>query len=127
MTDRRRALEVLRRIERESSYASLVLQHDSGFVRTMVLGVLRWRSRLDFVIDALATGKIEPQVRDVLRRRAHQLPFTGVAQDPAGSGTGERAPQRRRGLANPILRPIGRGEAPEPQDLATRTAHPPWL
>ncbi len=127
MTDRRRALEVLRRIERESSYASLVLQHDSGFVRTMVLGVLRWRSRLDFVIDALATGKIEPQVRDVLRLGAYQLLFMDVAQYAAVSETVELAPQRARGFVNAILRRIGRGEAPEPQDLATRTAHPPWL
>ncbi|MEK6374597.1 MAG: transcription antitermination factor NusB [Acidobacteriota bacterium] len=127
MTDRRRALEVLRRIERESSYASLVLQHDSGFVRTMVLGVLRWRSRLDFVIESLAKRKIEPQVLDVLRLGAYQLLFMDVAQYAAVAETVELAPQRARGFVNAILRRIARGEAPEPADLATRTAHPPWL
>lgn len=127
MTDRRRALEVLRRIERESAYASLVLQNDSGFVRTLVLGVLRWRSRLDFVIDALAKGKIEPGVRDVLRLGAYQLLFMDVAQYAAVAETVELAPQRARGFVNAILRRVARGEAPEPQDLATRTAHPAWL
>ena len=127
MTDRRRALDLLRRIERESAYATLLLQNDSGFVRTLVLGVLRWRSRLDFVIDALAKGKIEPQVRDVLRLGAYQLLFMDVAQYAAVAETVELAPQRARGFVNAILRRIGRGEAPEPQDLATRTAHPPWL
>jgi 16S rRNA (cytosine967-C5)-methyltransferase len=127
MTDRRRALDLLRRIERESAYATLILQNDSGFVRTLVLGVLRWRSRLDFVIDALAKGKIEPPVRDILRLGAYQLLFMDVAQYAAVAETVGLAPQRARGFVNAILRRIGRGEAPEPQDLATRTAHPPWL
>jgi len=128
MNERRRALEVLRRVERESSYASLVLQNDSGFVRTLVLGVLRWRSRLDFVVDALANHrKIEPQVRDVLRVGAYQLLFMDVAQYAAVAETVELAPQRARGFVNAILRRITRGEAPEPRDVATRTAHPQWL
>ena len=41
MNERRRALELLRRIEREGAFASLLLTNDSGFVRTLVLGVLR--------------------------------------------------------------------------------------
>src|SRR5207244_1372711 len=75
MTDRRRALELLRRIERESAYATLLLQNDSGFVRTLVLGVLRWRSRLDFAVQSLAKRAIDPEVIDVLRLGAYQLLF----------------------------------------------------
>ena len=52
--DRERALQILRRIERESLYATLVLINETGFVRTMVLGVLRWRSRLDASVNAAA-------------------------------------------------------------------------
>lgn len=128
MNERRRALEVLRRVERESAYASLLLQNDSGFVRTVVLGVLRWQLRLDFVIDALAArGKIEPQVREILRIGAYQLQFMDVAPHAAVAETVALAPQRARGFVNAILRRISRGEAPEPRDLATRAAHPPWL
>ena len=54
MSERERSLELLQRIERESLYASILLIGETGFVRTIVLGVLRWRSRLDFAIESLA-------------------------------------------------------------------------
>ena len=127
MTDRRRALELLRRIEREQAYAAPLLQNDSGFVRTLVLGVLRWRSRLDFVIQSLARREIEAQVLDVLRLGAYQLLFMDIAQYAAVAESVELAPRRARGFVNAILRRIAKGEAPEPTDLATRTAHPLWL
>jgi 16S rRNA (cytosine967-C5)-methyltransferase len=126
MNERRRALELLRRIERESAYASLLLTNDSGFVRTLVLGVLRWRSRLDFVIDSFAKGAIEPEIRDILRLGALQLLFMRVAPHAAVSETVALVPLRARGFVNAILRKISKG-APEPQDVATRTAHPQWL
>jgi 16S rRNA (cytosine967-C5)-methyltransferase len=126
MNERRRALEILRRIERESAYASLSLANDSGFVRTLVLGVLRWRSRLDFVIDAFSTSKIEPEIRDILRLGALQLLFMRVAPHAAVGETVALVPLRARGFVNAILRKISKG-APEPQDVATRTAHPQWL
>src|SRR4051794_41751463 len=106
MNERRRALELLRRIERESAYASLLLTNDSGFVRTLVLGVLRWRSRLDFVIDSFAKGAIEPEIRDLLRVGALQLLFLNVASHAAVSETVSLAPLRARGFVNPILRRI---------------------
>ena len=127
MNERRRALNLLRRIEHESLYASLVLQNETGFVRTLVLGVLRWRSRLDFAIESLASRRIEPDVLDVLRLGAYQLLYMDVARYAVVAETVELAPQRARGFANAILRRIADGKAPEPRDLATRTAHPPWL
>ena len=127
MSERRRALQLLGRIEREGAFASLLLQHESGFVRTLVLGVLRWRSRLDFAIDALAKRAIEPEVRDVLRLGAYQLLYMDVAKYAAVGETVELAPHRARGFANAILRRIADGKAPQPRDLAARTAHPQWL
>jgi 16S rRNA (cytosine967-C5)-methyltransferase len=127
VTDRQRALALLRRIEAESLFASLVLAGETGFVRTLVLGVLRWRSRLDFVIETLAKRAIEPEILDVLRLGVYQLLFMDVAQYAAVSETVELAPKRARGFVNAILRRLGRGDVPEPRDLATRTAHPPWL
>jgi 16S rRNA (cytosine967-C5)-methyltransferase len=126
MNERQRALELLRRIERESAYASLLLTNDSGFVRTLVLGVLRWRSRLDFVIDSFAKSKIEPEIRDILRLGALQLLFMRVAPHAAVGETVALVPLRARGFVNAILRKISKG-APEPVDVATRTAHPQWL
>lgn len=126
MNERKRALELLRRIERESAFASLLLTNDTGFVRTLVLGVLRWRPRLDFVIDAFAKGAIEPEIRDILRLGALQLLFMHVAPHAAVGETVQLAPLRARGFVNAILRRISKN-APEPADVATRTAHPRWL
>lgn len=126
MNERRRALDLLRHIERESAYASLLLANDSGFIRTLVLGVLRWRSRLDFAIDAFAKGAIEPEIRDILRLGALQLLFMHVAPHAAVGETVALAPLRARGFVNAILRKISKG-APVPADVATRTAHPQWL
>jgi 16S rRNA (cytosine967-C5)-methyltransferase len=127
VNERARALALLRRIERESLFASYVLAGEAGFVRTLVLGVLRWRSRLDFVVETLAKRSIEPEVLDVLRLGAYQLLYMDVAQYAAVAETVELAPKRARGFVNAILRRITRGDVPESRDLATRTAHPPWL
>ena len=129
-SERAHALQLLQRIEREQSYASLVLIGESGFVRTLVLGVLRWRSRLDFVITELAqrsVKKLDPPVVDVLRLGLYQLLFMDVAQYAAVSETVDLAPARARGFVNAILRRVTRGDIPEPRDLATLTAHPQWL
>lgn len=130
MTERQRALQLVQRVERESSYATLLLIGESGFVRTLVLGVLRWRSRIDFVIGTLAqraVHKLEPTVLDVLRLGVYQLLYMDVAQYAAVSETVDLAPKRARGLVNAILRRVAEGKAPEPNDLPTRTAHPRWL
>ena len=125
-----RALHLLQRIEREGLYASLLLLGETGFVRTLVLGVLRWRSRLDFVISELAkrpVKKLDPPVVEVLRLGLYQLLFMDVPQYAAVSETVDLAPKRARGFVNAILRRATRGNVPEPRDLATQTAHPPWL
>jgi len=130
VTERQRALHLLQRVERENLYASLLLIGESGFVRTLVLGVLRWRSRLDFVIAALAKrsiNRLDAQVVDVLRVGLYQLIYMDVAAYAAVSETVDLAPKRARGFVNAILRSATRGPLPEPQDLPTRTAHPPWL
>ena len=129
-SERARALQLLQRIEREQSYASLVLIGESGLVRTLVLGVLRWRSRLDFAIGELAqrpVKKLDPPVVDVLRVGLYQLLFMDVPQYAAVSETVDLAPKRARGFVNAILRRVTRGDIPEPRDLATQTAHPRWL
>lgn len=129
-SERARALALLRRIESESLYASLVLLHESGLIRTLVLGVLRWRSRLDFTIEHFAARplkKLDAQVVDVLRLGIYQLHFMDVAAYAAVSETVDLAPKRARGFVNAILRRASEGRGPEPRDPATRSAHPQWL
>ena len=129
MTERERALDLLRRIDRESRYATITLLGESGFVRTIVLGVLRWRSRLDQAIETFAERKIsklDPLVVDVLRAGIYQLHFMDVAAYAAVSESVDAAPKRARGFVNAILRRATKG-LPEPPDVATKYAHPKWL
>lgn len=124
MNERARALQLLRRIEREQAFAAPLLANDSGFVRTLVLGVLRWRSRLDYAIAKHARRKIDADALDVLRLGAYQLFYTDVAPHAAVNETVALAPRHARGFVNAVLRRVTNDEPP---DLATRTAHPPWL
>jgi len=50
-----------------------------------------------------------------------------VAAYAAVSEAVDLAPKRARGIVNAVLRRAAEGKAPEPRDLATRTAHPQWL
>src|SRR5260370_34650126 len=129
MSERERALQLLRRIERESLYATPLLRDETGFVRTLVLGVLRWRSRLDYVVEKLAGREVDAEVLDVLRLGVYQLMFTGVAPFAAVSETVSLAPTRARGFVNAILRRASESDllAFGRNDLAIRTAHPRWL
>ncbi len=129
MTERQRALDLLRRIESESLYASLLLIGETGFVRAVVLGVLRWRSRLDHAIEVFAgrgIHKLDSMVVDVLRVGIYQLHFMDVAAYAAVSESVDLAPKRARGFVNAVLRRATRG-LPEPPDAATKFAHPRWL
>jgi 16S rRNA (cytosine967-C5)-methyltransferase len=132
MTDRERALLLLRRIERESSFASPLLHTESGFVRTLVLGVLRWRSRIDHAIATLAARRIEkldPVVVELLRIGLYQLMFMDVAPHAAVNETvdlASRYAKRARGFVNAVLRNATRTKV-EPDSVATATAHPEWL
>jgi len=134
VTERERAFNLLQRIERESAYASILLHDETGFVRTLVLGVLRWRSRLDDVIEKLASrrlNKLDPNVVDVLRLGIYQLMFMDVAPYAAVSETVDlagRYAKRARGFVNAILRSATKANLQAmAKDVATRTAHPQWL
>jgi 16S rRNA (cytosine967-C5)-methyltransferase len=134
VTDRERAINLLRRIERESAYATVVLQDETGFVRTLVLGVLRWRSRIDQAIKTLAErplNKLDPIVVDILRIGIYQLMFMDVAPYAAVSESVDLAGRhatRARGFVNAILRRASQTDLKSlARDLATRTAHPQWL
>jgi 16S rRNA (cytosine967-C5)-methyltransferase len=132
VTERERALQLLTRIEKESLFASIALIGETGFVRTLVLGVLRWRSYIDHAIEKLAERrlkKLDPVVVEILRIGIYQLRFMDVARHAAVSETVDlagRHARRARGFVNAILRRATAG-IPEPHDLATQFAHPRWL
>ena len=134
MTDRERAFHILRRIENDAAYATPLLQGETGFVRTLVLGVLRWQSRLDDAIARLSSrriNKLDANVVLILRLGVFQLMFSDVATYAAVSQSvdlAHRYARRAEGLVNAVLRRASEGNlAAMATDLATRTAHPQWL
>ena len=132
MTERARALDLLQRIERESLYASIALIGESNFVRTLVLGVLRWRSRLDHAIEKHAgrrINRIDRIVLDILRLGVYQIGYMNVPAHAAVSESVDLAAGRARrakGFVNAVMRRAAEG-LPEPPDDATRLAHPQWI
>ncbi len=134
MNERERVFHLLQRIEREAAYASILLQDETGFVRTVVLGVLRWRSRIDHAIETLAKrrlSRLDAKVVDILRIGIYQLMFMDIAPYAAVSESVDlaaRYTKRARGFVNAVLRRASETDLRAlATDLATRTAHPQWL
>ena len=134
MNDRDRAFHLLRRIEREGAYATLLLHNETGFVRTLVLGVLRWRLRLDDAIEQLSgrrIAKLDENVVIILRTGVFQLMFTDVAPYAAVSESvdlAHRYAKRAGGLVNAVLRRATEADLKSlAKTDATRTSHPEWL
>src|SRR5664279_5291573 len=79
------AFDILLRVEQQDAYASELLHSDRldrlspadrGLCTEIVMGVLRWRSRLDSAIGAQSArplNRLDPQVVTALRIAAYQL------------------------------------------------------
>jgi 16S rRNA (cytosine967-C5)-methyltransferase len=147
------AFDILLRVDQQNAYASELLHSerleklspaDRGLAMELVMGVLRWRSRLDDVIAAAASRplkKLDAEVLNALRLAAYQLRFlTRVPAHAAINDSVElvkRAQKRSAApFANAVLRKIAaaRAEPVQPSAdgapvafLARETAHPEWL
>jgi 16S rRNA (cytosine967-C5)-methyltransferase len=152
------AFDMLMRVEREASYASELLHSpphanlsaaDHGLATELVMGVLRWRSRLDRQLapaSAQPLQKLDLEVLTALRLAAYQLAF--LDRVPAHAALHESVElvkrARKRSAApyvNAVLRKLSASAAKhdalpdsppekEPESaaaLAERFAHPPWL
>ena len=146
------AFEILLRVERESSYASELLHSaacerlsdsDHALATELVMGVLRWRSRLD---DEIATASSQPlskldlEVLIALRLALYQ--FRHLDRIPQRAALNESVElvkrARKRSAAafvNAVLRklsatkpgPACENENQSPESLARNLAHPAWL
>jgi 16S rRNA (cytosine967-C5)-methyltransferase len=144
------ALELLLRVEREGAYADRLFSskslealsvRDRAFVRELVLGVLRWKLRLDRIINGYYQRKDKPmtiEVRTVLRLGLLQLLFMDSVPDWAAVSESVSMARtikdgRSSGLVNAILRRTTReGEPPlgteDPAErLSVLYSHPRWL
>jgi 16S rRNA (cytosine967-C5)-methyltransferase len=147
------AFDILLRVEQIDAYANELLHSqklerlsvaDRGLVTELVMGVLRWRSRLDEAITKASTLpliKVDLEVLTALRLGAYQLSF--LSRIPAHAAIHESVELVKRAkkrsavpFANAVLRrlagvkieaiPETIANAPVPF-LAREFAHPEWL
>ncbi|MGA2903970.1 MAG: 16S rRNA (cytosine(967)-C(5))-methyltransferase RsmB [Candidatus Korobacteraceae bacterium] len=146
------AFDILLRVDQQGAYASellhsgrleLLSQADRALTTELVMGVLRWRSRLDEAIAAASArtlAKVDPEVLTALRLGAYQLQY--LSRIPAHAAINDsvelvkRAHKRSAApFANGVLRKIATTKiTPEPGTpdwtaalLAGEFAHPQWL
>jgi 16S rRNA (cytosine967-C5)-methyltransferase len=144
------AFDILLRIERQNAYAGELLHSDRlnslsaadrGLATELVMGVLRWRSRLDDEIGAASsrhTSRLDIEVLTALRMAVYQLRF--LSRIPAHAAINDTVELVKRAhkqsaapFANAVLRKIATSKAEEhshPTDacsLARELAHPLWL
>lgn len=146
------AFDILLSVEQQDSYASELLhsdllenlsQPDRGLATEIVMGVLRWQSKLDsLVAPHLSTkpARLDAEVRIALRMAAYQIRY--LERIPARAAVNEsvelvkRARKRSAApLVNAVLRKVA--ELPNSGEVATQAAgarelarfyaHPEWL
>lgn len=148
------AFEVLLRVERESSYASELLhspayerlsRRDHALATELVLGVLRWRSRLDEELAGAFSqrfDKLDPEIMVALRVGLYQLRcLSRIPRRAALYESVELVKSARKRSAAPFVNAVLRKLADKPghydvalaednassQSIARDLAHPPWL
>ena len=147
------AFDILLRVERESSYASDLLHStaherlstpDHALATELVMGVLRWRSRLDADIATASSqplSKLDLEILIALRLALYQFQWLDrVPQRAALHESVELVKRARKRSAAPFVnavlrklssaprtRDVKQDEAPSPEALARILAHPLWL
>lgn len=146
------AFDVLQRVATQNSYASNLLSapkfdklstEDRALLQELVLGVLRWQGKLDFLIERYAqreVDKLDLELVIAIRLGLYQLLF--LDRIPAFAAVNESVNLAREygkekavPLVNGILRSAQRGmefnitpNSKSPvQRLSVETSHPIWL
>jgi 16S rRNA (cytosine967-C5)-methyltransferase len=135
------AFEILTAVER-GGYASDLLAaraapldtRDAGLASEIVLGVLRYRAQLDYLIEHYSgkpTARLDDAVRQALRIGIYQLRY--LERVPAHAAVSEsvelikRARKRSAtGFANAVLRKVDRAPVVWPS-AQVELSHPAWM
>jgi 16S rRNA (cytosine967-C5)-methyltransferase len=105
---------------------------DAALAEQITLGVLRYQSQLDFLIQHFSgRSRLDPEVRTALRMGIYQLRY--LDRIPAHAAVAESVDLVKRarkasaaGFVNAVLRKVTRDPIPWP-DRATALSHPAWL
>lgn len=146
------AFEILRRVEAESAYASVLIaaladselsREDRALAQEIVLGVLRWRGSLDYFIERY-TGRalrgLDLPVVTALRMGLYQLRYLTRIPQSAAVNESVNLVKRARvasaaGLVNAVLRKAARhldekagARIADPLERASvELSHPRWM
>src|SRR5690349_20256548 len=150
---REAAFFILLRVEQRQAYASELLHsekldelspQDRALCTELVMGTLRWRSRLDLGIGAVSSQsltKLDPEVLAASRLCAYQVGFLRVPARAAVHESVELVKAARKRSAAPFVNAVLRKLAAKPDlmepvlapgpktvlDLSQLYAHPLWL
>jgi 16S rRNA (cytosine967-C5)-methyltransferase len=147
---REAALRVLYAVDARGAFSDRVLDsaprgadpRDMALLRELVKGTLRWRGRLDYVLDQIVhigIQQVQPWIKNVLRLGAYQILF--LERVPAHAAVDESVKLAHRhghpgtaGLVNSVLRRLAENKdavaIPDGDDLASLAvwgSHPEWL
>ncbi|MBL4866043.1 MAG: 16S rRNA (cytosine(967)-C(5))-methyltransferase RsmB [Pseudomonadales bacterium] len=114
------------------------LSEDEAFIREMCFGVLRWRNRLQAIVNQLLRKPFKPKDSDInwlLLLGLYQLLYLRTPDHAAIGETVEAAKQLKKKWACAVLNGVLRGFqrnkqellAALSQDINIQTAHPKWL
>ncbi|PAV29952.1 16S rRNA (cytosine(967)-C(5))-methyltransferase [Virgibacillus profundi] len=144
-------LDVLIRIEKDSGFSHLILDHeikmnkmnpkDEGLLTEVVYGTIQRQLTLDYYIDSFVTQKkkLDDWVRMLLRMSIYQMTFLDKVPDHAIIHEAVEIAKKRghKGSAsfvNGVLRNVQRKGVPKTEAiqsdskrLAIETSHPQWL
>lgn len=134
---RRRAAEVLSRVDAGGAHAARLLGDAPPLTRELVLGTLRWQRAIDHLLTQCLRRplpSLDPQVRAVLRlgvyeaQRLSTPPPIAVAE---AVRVAKATCQPAAGLVNAVLRKAVHAAWPDAADrslaIGLRLSHPDWL
>jgi 16S rRNA (cytosine967-C5)-methyltransferase len=149
---REAALKILHAADTRSAFSDRLLDgahartnqdpRDQALMHELVKGTLRWRGRLDWVLDGLVhigLSQVQPWIKNILRMGAYQILFLDrvpvhAAVDESVKLAHEYGHAGTAGLVNSVLRKLAEQKGtialPEGDDadaLAAWGSHPRWI
>lgn len=125
-TVREKVAQILTDIEKDDTYLQLALKKeldtleakDKGFANELIYGTIKWRLRLDYVLDQFSktpVKKMKPFVRQLMRMSVYQILFLDKVPASAAINEAVKIMHKRKmsnlsGFVNGVLRNIDRNK-----------------
>lgn len=126
-TVREKVAQILTDIEKDDTYLQLALKKeldtleakDKGFANELIYGTIKWRLRLDYVLDQFSktpVKKMKPFVRQLMRMSVYQILFLDKIPASAAINEAVKIMHKRKmsnlsGFVNGVLRNIDRNKS----------------